>query len=185
MADKKHKDQDDFDQSIGELTADLQRVQADFVNYRTRMEEEKQRTIQATKAATIVRLLPVVDNIERAITHVPPELADNQWVKGVTGLGKTLDKALAEMGVTRILAKGQVFDPNLHEAISAEGEGDHQVVSEELRAGYQLNGHVIRHSLVKVMSEDAPEPESSDTAQQIVEDSKQAEVPDDEINGED
>jgi molecular chaperone GrpE len=186
MTDKKNKDREaEFEQSIGELTADLQRVQADFVNYRTRMEEDKLRTIQGAKAATVLKLLPIVDNIERAISHVPPELADNQWVHGVASLAKNLDKSFAELGIMHILAVGQTFDPNLHEAISAEGEGSHEVVSEELRAGYMLDGQVIRHSLVKVTNQAAQEPESSDVAQQIVQDSKDVDNSDDEVKGED
>jgi molecular chaperone GrpE len=146
----------ELEQQVGELTADLQRIQADFINYRARMEDDKARVSASAKAATVMKLLPVVDNIERAITHVPAELADNQWVKGVVALGKSLDKSLADMGVTRITAVGQPFDPNLHEAISAEGEGSHEVVSEELRAGYMLDGQVVRHSMVKVQQQDAP-----------------------------
>jgi molecular chaperone GrpE len=157
MADKKTKRETELEQQLGELTADLQRVQADFINYRTRMEEDKERTMTAAKAATVMKLLPVIDNIERAIGHVPPELADNQWVKGISALGKTLDKSLDELGIKHIPAVGKPFDPNLHEAISAEGEGSHEVVTEELRAGYTLDGYVVRHSMVKVTNQDPPE----------------------------
>ena len=152
MADKKAE----LEQQVGELTADIQRIQADFINYRTRAEEDKQRGIVAGKAAAILKLLPVIDNIDRAVGHIPAELADNQWVKGISSLGKSLDKSLDEMGVTRIAAVGQPFDPHLHEAISAEGEGAHEIVTEELRAGYMLEGGVIRHSMVKVTRQDAP-----------------------------
>ena len=184
MPDKKNKREIELEQQVGELTADLQRVQADFVNYRTRMDEERTRIIESTKAATIMKLLPIVDTIERAISHTPKELVDHQWVKGVAALGKGLDKSLAELGVTRIQAVGQPFDPNLHEAISAEGEGEHEVVSDELRTGYTLHGNVIRPSLVKVSSQDVPETEPSDKARQIVEDSKATEDTD-EVKGED
>jgi molecular chaperone GrpE len=152
MADKKAE----LEQQVGELTADIQRIQADFINYRTRAEEDKQRGIVAGKAAAILKLLPVIDNIDRAVSHIPPELADNQWVKGISSLGKSLDKSLDEMGVARIAAVGQPFDPNFHEAISAEGEGAHEIVTEELRAGYMLEGQVIRHSMVKVTHQDEP-----------------------------
>ena len=156
MADKKSNREVELEQQVGELTADLQRVQADFINYRTRAEEDRQRGIVAGKAAAILKLLPVIDNIERAVTHMPDDLAENSWAKGVSSLGKSLDKSLADMGVTRIEAVGQPFDPNLHEAISAEGEGTHEIVSEELRAGYMLDGQIIRHSMVKVTRQDLP-----------------------------
>ena len=184
MADKKNNNREaELEQHLGELTADLQRVQADFINYRSRMEEDKARTIQGAKAATILKLLPVIDNIERAVGHVPAELADNQWAKGVSALAKNLEKSLGDLGLTRIEATGRPFDPNLHEAISAEGEGSRETVGDELRAGYMLDGHVVRHSLVKVIREDVPE-ESPETAQDVIQDTK-AEEGDDEVKGED
>ena len=160
MADKQSKREAELEQQVGELTADLQRVQADFINYRSRMEEERARTIAGAKASTILKLLPVIDNIERALDHAPDELAENPWVKGVSSLGKSLEKSLMDLGVKRISALGQPFDPNYHEAISAEGEGPHEIVGEELRAGYTLDGQVIRHSLVKVRHQDVPEDSS-------------------------
>jgi molecular chaperone GrpE len=137
---------------IIELTADLQRLRADFENYRKRVEQEKQQAQQNAAAATIMRLLPVVDTIERAVAHAPQDLAENNWVKGVVGLGKNLDKSLSDLGLTRIQAEpGTPFNPNLHEAVMMdEAEGEHEVVAEELRAGYMLQGAVIRPSMVKV-----------------------------------
>lgn len=155
MQDKKAtqpQDESELQQQIGELTADLQRIQADFVNYRRRMQEEREQVMDAAKAATVLKLLPVIDNIERAVSHVPAELADNPWAKGVASLAKNLDKSLADLGVTRIVATpGTPFNPNLHEAISMDdSEGDVEVIAEELRAGYQLGDAVIRHSMVRV-----------------------------------
>ncbi len=187
MADKKpNKKEAELEQHLGELTADLQRVQADFINYRARMDEDRQRQVENAKAATILKLLPVVDNIERAINHVPPELADNTWARGVQSLSKSLDKSLAELGVTRIVALGQPFDPHLHEAISADdNEGDHEIVVEELRAGYKLGGQVIRPSLVRVSRHSAPEAEPPEVTQQVIDDTKSAEATNDEVKGED
>ena len=183
MADKKSKRESELEQDLGELTADLQRVQADFINYRTRMEEDRLRTINGAKAATIMKLLPIIDDIERAIAHVPTELSGNQWAKGVGSLGKSLEKSLVELGVSRIETAGRPFDPNLHEAISADGDGVHEVVGEELRAGYMLDGQVIRHSLVKVIRQDNPV-ESPDVAQDVIQGTKAAEEAD-EVRGED
>lgn len=189
MADKKKSDKEQqLEQDLAALTADLQRVQADFVNYRARMEDDRQRTIDTAKAATIMKLLPVVDNIERATHHVPSELIDNQWAKGITGLAKGLESSLASMGVVRILAVGQPFDPNLHEAVSAEGEGDHELVSEELRAGYKLGNQVIRPSMVKVIHQEMAEAEPAQTAAEIIQDTKATEssvTPEQEARGED
>lgn len=184
MADKQSKKEVELAQQVGELTADLQRIQADFINYRTRSEEDKQKALLAGKAATVLKLLPVIDNIERAVGHAPADLADNQWVRGVASLSKNLNKSLSDLGVTRIDATGKPFDPNLHEALSAEGEGEHEVVAEELQAGYMLDGNVLRHSLVRVENQDAPASSPSAEAQHIVEDSKE-QPQQDEIKGED
>lgn len=135
-----------------ELIADLQRTRADFENYRKRVEQEKVQARQAGKSQAILQLLPVIDNIERAIGYVPEDLTDNEWVKGVTGLMKNLDKSLEGLNLKRITATpGTPFDPEVHQAVQMDdGEGDHEVVAEELQAGYILGESVIRPSMVKV-----------------------------------
>ena len=149
----KSKKQEEFEQQIGELTQDLQRTRADFENYRKRGEADKAATYQHGQAAAINKLLPVIDNIDRAISHVPDELADNQWVKGVTALSKSLDKSLEGLNLKRIeAAPGTEFNPELHEAIQfdEDAEGEREVIAEELQAGYLLGGQPIRHAMVKV-----------------------------------
>lgn len=149
----KSKKQEDLEQQVGELTADLQRVRADFENYRKRVDAEKEQARTAGRSGAVMRLLPVIDNIERAIAHMPDELKENAWAKGVAGLIKNLDKSLAGLDVARIDATpGAAFNPELHEAIQFddEAEGEQEVVAEELQAGYMLAGDVIRHSMVKV-----------------------------------
>lgn len=137
---------------IDELTADLQRQRADFENYRKRIELEKNQVSELAKAATIMKLLPVVDTIERAIAHAPAELAENKWAQGIMGIQKNLEKSLSDLGLSRIEAtEGTLFDPNLHEAVMMlDDEGEQEVVAEELRAGYKLGEQVIRPSMVKV-----------------------------------
>lgn len=149
----KSKKQEELEQQVAELTADIQRVQADFQNYQRRVEEEKNRTRDAARAATVTKLLPVVDTIERAIGHVPAELADNAWAQGIVSLAKTLEKSLTSIGVTRIVASpGTPFNPEVHEAIQVDetADGEHEVIAEELQAGYKLDGSPIRTSMVKV-----------------------------------
>lgn len=137
---------------INELTADLQRQRADFENYHKRTESEKARLAELTKAATIMKLLPIIDTIERAIAHQPAELADHAWAKGIASLSKNLEKSLNELGLTRIeAAPGTPFNPVLHEAVMMEdGDGEQEVVAEELRAGYKMGEQVVRPSMVKV-----------------------------------
>lgn len=154
---KQHKKLDerteDLQQQLGELTLDLQRTRADFENYRKRVETEKQSAHQMGQAKSVMKLLPVIDTIERAIANVPEELKDNPWAKGVAGLNKQLDKQLKEIGLEKIDAKpGTPFNPEFHQAVQFDetAEGDKEVIAEELRAGYILNGAVVRDAMVKV-----------------------------------
>ena len=142
-----------LEQQIAELTGDLQRTRADFENYRKRVDTEKQMARMTGEATAVLKLLPVVDNIERALGHMPAELADNKWAQGVAAVARNLDKALDGMDVKRIDATpGLAFNPSLHEAIQfdEDAEGDTEVIAEELQAGYLLKGEPIRHAMVKV-----------------------------------
>ena len=145
--------QDDLQTQIDELTSDLQRTRADFENYRKRVEQEKLAAREAGQASSILKLLPVIDNIERAIAYMPEELKDNTWAQSVAGLVKHLDKSLEGLNLKRIDAsKGTEFNPDLHEAIQFDEDavGDKEVIDKELQAGYLLNGRPIRHAMVKV-----------------------------------
>lgn len=145
-ATKPAKDQD----RVAELTADLQRVSADFVNFKRRAEEDKLRSTRFGRESAVITLLPVVDSFERSFAHIPKELADTDWVIGVRAVARQLVDALKGLGVERIVALNQPFDPNLHEAVHAEGEGKKEIVTAELQAGYKMDGEVIRHAMVKV-----------------------------------
>ena len=149
----KSKKLEELDQKIGELTQDLQRTRADFENFRKRAEADKVSSYQYGQTAAIMKLLPVIDNIERAINYMPSELADNKWAQGVTGLVKNLEKSLADLNLQRIDAKpGTPFDPNLHEAIQVDdsAQGEQEVVAEELQSGYLMGSEPLRHAMVKV-----------------------------------
>jgi len=149
----KSKKQEELEQQIGELTQDLQRTRADFENYRKRVEMEKSAARESGQAMAILKLLPTIDNIERAIAHAPADIADNAWVQSVMNLTKQLDKSLENLNLKRIeAAPGTEFNAELHEAIQFDegAEGEKEVIAEELQAGYTLNGSPIRHSMVKV-----------------------------------
>lgn len=149
----KSKKTEELEQRIAELTNDLQRTRADFENYRKRSEGDKAATYQHGQSAAILKLLPVIDNIERAVAYTPAELADNKWVQGIAGLVKNLEKSLEGLNLKRIdAAAGADFNPDVHEAIQfdEEAQGDKEVIAEELQAGYVLNGQPIRHAMVKV-----------------------------------
>ncbi|MDB5171199.1 MAG: grpE [Candidatus Saccharibacteria bacterium] len=145
---------EDLQLQIDQLTEALQRERADATNIRRRHDAEMTGLRTRVKATVIEDLLPVIDNFERALKHVPEDLKDNDYVKGVQGVVKQFEKALADMGVERIKTVGEPFDPALHEAVSMEeGDGDQEIVSEELQAGYHVNGDVIRHAMVRVKTQ--------------------------------
>lgn len=138
-------------QQVAELTDALQRERADVINVRRRHEEQITGLKSTVKASVIRDLLPVIDNFERALKHVPEDLKDNDYIKGVQGVVKQFEKTLADLGVERIKTVDEPFDPTYHEAISSEeGEGTTEVVSEELQSGYTLGDEVIRHAMVRV-----------------------------------
>ncbi len=146
------KKSDGRDIQIAELTADLQRMRADFENYRKRVDEEKQTAREYGEAAIASKLLPVIDDIERAVTHLPAELADNAWAQGVANLSKNLDKTLETIGITRISSEpNSDFNPDQHHAVQFdEAEGEREVIAEELQPGYLYNGEVLRPAMVRV-----------------------------------
>lgn len=140
----------ELEQKIAELTEALQRERADAINIRNRHEQELANLRQTLKTRVIEDLLPVIDNFERALSHTPKDLENNDYVKGVKGIVKQFEKTLEEMGVKKIKTIGEKFDPNLHEAVSADGEGGEEIISEELQAGYMLGDEIIRHAVVKI-----------------------------------
>jgi len=128
-----------------------QRTQADFVNYRRRVEQDKADFIKAAEAGLIHDLLPVLDDLERAIGSLPVEMRDLTWVQGVLLIERKLAALLEQRGLKPIEALGKPFDPNEHEAVLRDGEpGETNLVTGELQRGYRLNDRVLRPTLVKV-----------------------------------
>lgn len=151
---KSKTNNDDDQKRIDELTVDIQRLRADFENYRKRVDSEKDMARASGKIQAISALLPVIDNIERALAHRPVDLEGNAWADGVASLIKNLEKSLETLDLTRInAAPGTAFNPRLHEAVQFDelGDGDHEVVSEELQSGYLFGGDVLRPAIVKVV----------------------------------
>jgi molecular chaperone GrpE len=133
----------------GEYLERLQRLMAEFDNYRKRSQKEKADAYDYAVGNTVVELLPIIDNFERALKV---ESADKGFYDGVTIIYKQFIGLLENLNVTPIEAKGNIFDPNLHNAIlhiEDESLGENVVV-EELQKGYLYKEKVIRHSMVKV-----------------------------------
>jgi molecular chaperone GrpE len=153
---KKQQDHSDVDitalqQQLGDVTEALQRERADAINLRRRHDEQIANLKNVVKANVVRDLLPVIDNFERALKHVPAELENNDYIKGVQAVVKQFEKTLSDLGVQRIATVDQPFDPRFHEAVSMEeGDGAEEIVSEELQPGYILGGEVIRHAMVRV-----------------------------------
>ncbi len=145
----------ELEQQIADLTEALQRERADVINVRRQHDNQINMLQSMVKTGVVTDLLPVIDNFERALKHVPADLEGNEFVKGVSGVVKQFEKTLADMGVERIKTVGEVFDPNVHEAVAhEEGAGTVEVVCEELQPGYRLGDSVIRPAMVKVKTED-------------------------------
>lgn len=143
----------ELQQQIADLTEALQRERADATNLRRRHDEDIAGLRNRAKANVIRELLPVIDNFERALKHVPDDLAGHDYIKGVQGVVKQFEKVLGDIGVERIKTDGEPFDPRYHEAVAMEdGDGGEETVSEELQSGYRLGDDVIRHAMVKVRS---------------------------------
>ncbi|MDO8265675.1 MAG: nucleotide exchange factor GrpE [Candidatus Saccharibacteria bacterium] len=140
-------------QENAQLNEALLRERADASNVRRRAEEDKLKMGSFYKASVIRELLPVVDNFERALKHVPKELETNDYIKGIQGVVKKFEQTLEKLGLQRIKTVGEHFDPALHEAVSAEeGDGEQEIVSEELQSGWILGDEVLRHAMVRVKS---------------------------------
>ena len=137
-----------------------QRAQADYANFKRRLEQDKLDAVKYANAGIILKILPVLDDFERAVEHVPTELEKEPWVKGINGIARKLESALEAAGVAPIKAQGEYFDPNLHEA-SGSAPGPEGMVVRELSRGYKLGDRVIRPARVMVGSGEGDDTESS------------------------
>ena len=128
-----------------ELLNDLQRTRADFENYRKQMDLQKAQAADFARQETVRKLLPLIDDIDRAISAYPDQLS---------ALSKNLEKTLAELKLEKINSNpGAEFNPELHNAVMMEpGEGSTEVVSETLQTGYKYEGAVIKPAMVKVVT---------------------------------
>lgn len=126
---------------IDELTLDLQRTRADFENYRKQIEMQKENERKSTRLSTVYKVLPLLDDLDRAIASYPE----------LKALEKSLQKTFDELGLSKIdSSAGSDFNPDLHEAVMVDGEGEKEIISETLRAGYYYEGSVLRPAMVKV-----------------------------------
>ena len=130
------------DAKIAELINDLQRTRADFENFRRQNDIQREQDRNYAKLDTVKKILPLIDDFERAIQAQP---------KVLSPLSKNFEKTLKSIGLQKIdSAIGAEFNPDLHEAISVDGDGDKETIAETLRAGYYYGDEVLRTAMVRV-----------------------------------
>lgn len=153
---------DETQSEAAELIADLQRVQADFTNYRKRALRDQQLATQRAKAHVVSQLLPVLDDLDRARAHGDLESAP------IKAVADKLIGVLEGLGLTAFGSEGEEFDPALHEAVQHEGDGSHSVIGTVMRRGYKVGDHVVRHAMVGVVDTvpDASGADNADTGAQ-------------------
>ena len=131
--------------------ANWQRAEADLSNFKRRIDQERADFANYATAELIKDLLPVVDDLERALGSVPSGQEEESWIEGVRLVYRKLLGVLESRGVTQIVCEGEDFDPNIHEAVMCV-EGEEGKVIEEIQKGYKLHDRVIRPSMCKVGS---------------------------------
>ena len=130
------------DAKIAELINDLQRTRADFENFRRQNDIQREQDRNYAKLDTVKKILPLIDDFERAIQAQP---------KVLSPLSENFEKTLKSVGLQKIdSAVGTEFNPDLHEAISVDGDGDKETIAETLRAGYYYGDEVLRTAMVRV-----------------------------------
>lgn len=144
-----------------EYLANWQRAQADFVNYKRRTEQERLEFNNFANANLVLSILPVLDDMVRALEAVPPKYRKHDWVEGVRLVERKFRTTLEGQGVKQINALGEVFDPNYHEALRQEN-GKEGIILEEIQKGYMLNDKLLRPSRVVVGNGEGEEEETKE-----------------------
>jgi len=146
---KENEKDDAKDTKIEELTEALARAMADLQNFKRRSEEEKASFVKFSNAEMLKELIPVFDNFDRSAEHMPKDLKDNDWAKGVVHIHDNLVSTLEKLGIKRITTVGEKLDLTRHEALIT-GPGERDIITEELEPGYTLNEDVVKVAKVKV-----------------------------------
>ncbi|OIP23955.1 nucleotide exchange factor GrpE [bacterium CG2_30_37_16] len=134
-----------------ELTNLVKRTQADFVNFKNRVELEKKDWIKFGEGSVVIELLGIMDNFGEAAKHVPEDIKENDWVIGIKNIEKQFEEILSSKGLVMIEAVGKEFDPNFHEAIfSEESDKPEGTVLDVFSNGYMYDDKVLRPAKVKV-----------------------------------
>jgi molecular chaperone GrpE len=155
----------ELESAVAETRDKYLRLAADFDNYKKRIRQEQLETIQHASADLIGRVLPVLDDLQKALDHTPADV-DASWVKGLELSVRKLEEVLGTHGLEPIDSVGARFDPKLHEAVGHEESSEHpeDTVVSELRRGYRIRDRVVRPALVKVARPPALPAEQEETS---------------------
>ena len=129
--------------------ANWQRAQADFINYKRRIEQERREFNSYANTNLILSILPVLDDLERAIEAMSEEIASTEWGEGIRLVEQKFKTILQGQGVIPMISVGEAFDPNIHEALRQE-KGEEGIILEEFQRGYMMGERVIRPAKVVV-----------------------------------
>ncbi len=140
-------------QKAAEYLASWQRAQADFINYKRRVEQERSEFNSYANTNLILGILPVLDDLERAIEAMPAKIAASEWGEGIKLVEHKFKTILQGQGVIPMISVGETFDPTIHEALRQE-KGEEGIILEEFQRGYMLGERVIRPAKVVVGNEE-------------------------------
>jgi len=142
-------DKDTEDTKIIELSEALARAMADMQNFKRRNKEDKASFVKFANVELLKTLIPVFDNFDRSANHMPDNLTENEWAKGIVHIHDDLEKTLERLGVKKMDTIGEKLDPNKHEALMT-GEGKKDTIIEEFESGYIFQDETIKVAKVKV-----------------------------------
>ena len=148
---KKEKESEDYKKKADEYRETAQRIQAEFENYKKRMEKRYEDDVKFSCSTIIKQLLPVIDSLDDAVKHMQKR-GEKEETEGIVKLKKQFMEILKENGLQEIETKGKKFDPEVHECVltGKEDEKEDEVILEEMRKGYLIHNKVLRPAMVKV-----------------------------------
>jgi len=141
-----------WEQKAAEYLAGWKRAKADYLNLKKEKDKEREEIMKFSNAALIIQLLPIYDHLKMAFDHIPEDLKDNEWVKGIEGIKKQTQDFIESIGIKEIKTVGEKFNPEKHEAVAHEKNKDFEsdIIFEETKPGYKLHDKVLYPAKVKV-----------------------------------
>ncbi|MBI4426679.1 MAG: nucleotide exchange factor GrpE [Candidatus Kerfeldbacteria bacterium] len=135
-----------------EYLAGWQRAKADYLNFKKQAEKDQAELAKFANAALLIELLPIYDNLKRAVQHIPSEQQDVEWVKGISHILQQFKQLFASLGLEEIKTVGQPFNHELHHAVGKEKRNDvsPNTVVEEVKSGFLMHGRMVTPAQVRV-----------------------------------